>query len=130
MSEGQVCRGTHDERVKMLLTTCGCRLASLDEIVHAIREAGRGKGWAWVDKWVDEEGPKWVNDRDTVVFEYPSGNLTAEKSLEFTQMVWRCQPTDFWFQARAARCFVRMWWDPSRVRGAERPSELDRATQR
>jgi hypothetical protein len=129
MSEDQVCRGTHDERVKILLATCGCRLASLDEIVHAVREACRGKGWTWVDKWVEDEGPKWVNDRDTVVFEYPSGKVTGEKSLEFTQMVWRCQPTDFWFQVWSDRCFVRMWWDRNRALGKERSPEQDRATQ-
>ena len=44
-----------------------------------------------MEKWLEEEGSKWVNDMHTVVFEFPSGNLAGEKSLEFTQMVWRCQ---------------------------------------
>jgi hypothetical protein len=120
MPDDHSCRGTLDERVKNLLATCGCRLASLDDIAHAIGEAGRGKRWTWVNTWVEEEGPKWVNDMDTVVFEFPSGDLAAEKSLEFTQMVWRCQPRGFWFQVWGGRCFVRMAWEPGRVRGKER----------
>lgn len=116
MSDGpkKVCRGTLDQRVMMLLATCGCVLVELNDIVQAIREASRGKRWAWVDKWVNEEGPKYVNDMDTVVFDFPSVDLTGEKSLEFTQGVWRCQPSVFEYQVWSGRCFVRMWWDRSR----------------
>ncbi|QEH39088.1 hypothetical protein OJF2_77000 [Aquisphaera giovannonii] len=116
MPEGpkKECRGTLDERVMMLLATCGCRLVEREDILQSIRAAGRGKRWTWVEKWVDEEGPRWVNDMDTVVFEFPSEGLTGERSLAFTQMVWRCQPRDFWYQVWGGRCFVRMWWDRNR----------------
>ena len=112
------CRGTHDSRVKMLLATCGsrCRLASLDDLVRAIRETAKGKGknWSWIDQWAEDEGRLWVNDMNTVVFEFPSTDLTGERCLEFTQMIWRCQPRDFWYQVWGDRCFVRLWWDPNR----------------
>src|SRR3954466_11685084 len=98
----------------MLLASHDCRLVESDEITRAIRDAGRGKRWAWVDKWVTEEGPKWVNDMDTVVFVFPSGDLTTEKCLEFTQMVWRLQPCVFEYQVWGGRCFVRAWWDRHR----------------
>ena len=89
---------------------------TVDEIHQAIREAGRGKRWAWVDKWLNEEGPEWVNDMDTVVFDFPSEGLAGEKSLEFTQMVWRLQPRRFEYQVWSGRCFVRMWWDRNRIK--------------
>jgi hypothetical protein len=108
------CRGTLDKRAMKLLATCGCRLVKPDDITQAIHDAGQGKGWAWVDKWVNEEGPKWVNDIDTVVFDFPSGDLTGVKSLEFTQWVWRLQPSVFQYQMWSGRCFVRMWWDRCR----------------
>jgi hypothetical protein len=116
MSDGteKACRGNLDQDVMMLLASGGCVLVELDDIVQAIREAGRGKRWAWVDKWVNEEGPKYVNDMDTVFFDFPSVNLTREKSLEFTQGVWRCKPSVFEYQVWSSRCFVRMWWDRSR----------------
>ncbi len=121
MSDGpeKECRGTLDETMGWLLATCGGRLVKLDNITQAIREAGQGKGWAWVDKWVNEEGPKWVNEMDTVVFDFPSGDLPGIKSLEFTQLVWRLQPTSFEYQVWSGRCFVRMWWDRNRVRGKD-----------
>jgi hypothetical protein len=109
------CRGTLDERVMLLLAICGCRLVDLEEIIQAIRDAGRGKRWTWVGKWIEEEGPKWVNDMDTVVFDFASGDLSGEKSLEFAQMVWRCQSSEFSYQVWGGRCFVRMRWDRSRL---------------
>jgi hypothetical protein len=108
------CRGTLDQRAMMLLATCGCRLVTLEDISQSIRDAGRGKRWTWVEKWVNEEGPTWVNDMDTVVFEFPSGDLTGEKSLAFTQRVWMLQPSVFEYQVWSGRCFVRMWWDRNR----------------
>jgi hypothetical protein len=119
MPEDHACRGMLDDRVRKLLATCGSSLVTLGDIVKAIQDAGRGKRWAWVDKWVEEEGPKWVNDMDTVIFDFPADNLPGVRSLEFTQHVWRCQPSDFWYQEWSGRCYVRMWWDPSRVRGRE-----------
>lgn len=119
MLDNQECRGTLDGGVKTLLATCGrrCRLAGLDDIACAIREANRGKEKAWIEQWLGEEGPKWVNNMDTVVFEFPLEDMAGEKALQFTQMVWRCQPRDFWFQVWGSRCFVRLWWDPARVLG-------------
>lgn len=120
MPEGHACRGTLDERVRMLLATCDCRLVTLDDIVEAICDAGKGKQWTWVDRWINEEGPKYVNDMDTVVFDFPADTLPRARSLEFTQHVWRCQPSVFEYQEWSGRCFVRMWWDPRRVIGKEK----------
>ncbi len=112
------CRASLDQRVMALLATCECRLVKLDDMIQAIRDAGRGKGWTWVEKWVSEEGSKYINDMDTVVFDFPSGNLTGVKSLEFTQGVWMLQPSVFEYQIWSGRCFVRMWWDRSRSKTA------------
>ena len=110
------CRGILDERLGWLMATCGGRLVTVDEIVQAIREAARGKRWTWVENWVAEEGPKYVNDMDTLVFDFPPADLARVKSLEFTQMVWRLQPSVFEYQEWSGRCFVRMWWDRNRFR--------------
>ncbi|WP_422929136.1 hypothetical protein [Singulisphaera sp. PoT] len=99
----------------MLLRVCGCRLVTMDEVVEAVREAGRGKRWTWIDTWIREHGSDYANDRDTVLFEFPTHNLTGPGSLEFTQYVWRCQPSTFEYEVWSGRCFVRMWWDPNRI---------------
>src|SRR5262245_4071265 len=127
MSDGlkKECRGTLDERVMQLRAICGGRLVELEDIILAIRDAGRGKRWTWVEKWIEEEGSKWVNDMDTVVFEFASEDLRREKSLEFTQMMWRCQPSDFWYQVWGGRCFVRMRWDRSRLVPSENAGRGD-----
>lgn len=103
------CRGTHDERVKNLLAAFGCRLVGLEEIVQAIHQQRRRQRWTWIEKWVAEEGPLYVNDMHSVVFEFPVGNVAGPKCLEFTQIVWMLQPSVFEYQTWSGRSFVRIW---------------------
>jgi hypothetical protein len=106
------CRGILDQRVAKLLAACGCRLVKLEDLIQSIHDAGRGKRIPWLEKWVNEEGPEWVNDMDTFTFDFPAGGVTGQTSLEFTQGVWMLQPSVFEYQVWSGRCFVRMWWDP------------------
>lgn len=109
------CRGTHDERVKRLLADFGCRLVELEDIVQAIHQQRHRQRWTWKEKWIAEEGPKYVNDLHTVVFEFPSGDVPGPKCLEFAQLVWMLQPSVFEYQTWSGRSFVRIWWDPDRM---------------
>ena len=51
---------------------------------------------------------------NTVVSDFPSGELSGEKGPEFTQWVRRLQPSVFEYQVWSGRCFFRMWWDRNR----------------
>jgi hypothetical protein len=110
------CLGTAIEQVRKFLKAFGCRLVEtsvMEEIIRGIAKA-RGEDWPWVEKWFREEGPRWVNDMETLFFEPPLENLTGSQSLEFTQQVWMLQPSIFEYQVWGDRAFVRMWWDRSR----------------
>jgi hypothetical protein len=110
------CLGTALQQVTRFLKTFGCSLIGRDDIEGRIRAIARDRGedWPWVDKWVKEEGPEWVNDMETLVFEVPLENLTGSDSLNFTHQVWMLQPSLFGYQSWGDRAFVRMWWNRDR----------------
>ena len=110
------CLGTEIQQVKKFLKEFACRLVEANDIEEAIRgiAAARGEGWTWVARYVEEEGTRWVNDLETLVFEVPLENLTGSQSLNFTQHVWMLQPSIFAYQNWGGRGFVRMWWDRTR----------------
>lgn len=114
MPEPAILRGTHDERVVRLLAASGGRLATPDDLLAAIRLAGAGKGWTWIDAWQAEEGAAWYNDADTVHFELPEAKIPIADALEIVRLSWACHPSRFEHQAWAGRSFVRMGWDPDR----------------
>jgi hypothetical protein len=110
------CLGTAIGQVQKFLKDFAGRMAETSAIEETIRGIARARGedWSWVTKWVEEEGPRWVNDMETLVFEVPLENLTGSQSLNFTQGVWMLQPSIFEYQVWDDRGFVRMWWDRSK----------------
>jgi len=91
----------------------GCRLVNADEIESTIRAIAQARGeiWPWVEKWVAEEGPRWVNDLSTIVFEVPLANLEGRNALHFTQQIWMLHPSLFEYQTWNDRGYVRIFWD-------------------
>jgi hypothetical protein len=110
------CIGTVDTQVRKFLREFACRLTEVDAIEQEIRKVAsvRGENCPWVAKWVAKEGPQWVNDMETLVFNVPLETLAGSRSLHFTQQVWMLQPTSFGYQVWGDRGFVRVWWDRSR----------------
>jgi hypothetical protein len=110
------CIGTGYPQVRKFLKDFACRLTGADAIEETIRKiaSARGEDWPWVARWAAEEGPRWVNDAETLVFEVPLETLAGARALNFTQEVWMLQPSLFEYQAWGDRGFVRAWWDRSR----------------
>jgi hypothetical protein len=110
------CIGTLDPQVRKFLKEFACRLTGADPIEQEIRKVAstRGENWPWVAKWAAKEGPQWVNDMETLVFEVPLETLAGSQALNFTQQVWMLQPTRFEYQTWGDRGFVRVWWDRSK----------------
>ncbi len=110
------CIGTLDPQVRKFLKEFACRLTGADVIEQEIRKvaSARGENWPWVAKWAAKEGPRWVNDMETVVFEVPLETLAGSRALNFTQQVWMLQPSSFGYVVWGDRGFVRVWWDRSK----------------
>jgi hypothetical protein len=110
------CLGTAIDQIRNFLKGFDCRMAearALEGIIRGIAKA-RGESWPWVDRWIKEEAPRWINDMETVVFEIPLEKLMGSQSLSFTQHVWMLQPSAFEYQVSDGRVFVRMWWNRKR----------------
>jgi hypothetical protein len=107
--------GTTIDPVRTFLKRFHGRLAGIDAIEKTIRGIARSRGedWPWVAKWIAEEGPRWSNDMETLVFEIGLEDLIGSTALNFTQDVWMLCPSLFEYQVWGGRAFVRMWWDRS-----------------
>src|SRR5262245_29529499 len=117
MSEND-CIGTANAQIRSFLKEFGCRRVEcsyMEAIIRGIAKA-RGEDWLWIEKWFKEQGPRWVNDMDTLFFEHSLENLTGAQSLHFAQVVWMLEPSDFEYQIWGGHAFVRMWWDRDRPR--------------
>ncbi len=110
------CIGTLDPQVRKFLKEFACWLTGADVIEQEIRKvaSARGENWPWVTKWAAKEGPRWVNDIETLVFEVPLETLAGSQALNFTQQVWMLQPSSFGYVVWGDRGFVRVWWDRSK----------------
>lgn len=106
------------ESVRKFLDRCGGRAVGMEAVLRAMERQSRSRGedwpWPWVAGWVEEQGPRWVNDDATLAFEIPLDKLSGPRSLDFTQQVWMLQPSLFEYMVWGDRSFVRMWWDRSR----------------
>lgn len=110
------CLATAVPQVRKFLEEFHCRLTRADAIEETIRKiaSARGEDWPWVAKWAAKEGPQWVNDMQTLVFEVALETLAGSQALNFTQQVWMLQPSSFGYQVWGDRGYVRVWWDTSR----------------
>jgi hypothetical protein len=121
----------HHPHVKEFIEAFGCRIVEQADLMQAIRDEERRRkaAWTWIDKFLAEEAPQWINDQDTLVMEVSVANLAGEQCLNFTQQVWMLKPSLFAYMIWSGRGFVRMWWDPERsplraiVRGYQRHAE-------
>jgi hypothetical protein len=130
----------HHPRVRKFIEDFGCRIAERADLMQAIRDEERRRkaAWTWIDRLLEEEAPRWINDQDTLVMEVSVANLAGEQCLNFTQQVSMFQPSQFEYMVWGGRGFVRMWWDPEQsplraiVRGYKRYAEGrdDRAPDR
>ena len=83
--------------MKKLIEDFGCRIVEKDDLMQAIRDEERRRkaAWSWIDKFLEEETPGWINDQDTLVIEVPLTNLAGDRCLHFTQQVWGLQVSRF-----------------------------------
>src|SRR5262245_25121467 len=88
----------------------------MDDLMQAIRDEERRRkaAWSWIDKFLEEEAPGWINDQDTLVIAVPLANLAGDRCLRFTQQVWTLQIGRFEYTVWGGQGFVRMWWDSER----------------
>lgn len=99
--------GSDHPGIKRFLKTFDGRLVEYPDFAEEVRL----KNIPSLSKWMDEVGPKWVNDPSTLVFHVPLEILSGVRSLYFAQEVWMARPSLFEYFALEDRGFVRMWWD-------------------
>jgi hypothetical protein len=99
--------------VPKFLASVGGRPLDISQIAERIEEARRRRDWSGMATWVKQEGARWTNNANTLVFEVSLDRLSGAACLLFTQNVWMLQPSLFEYLVldKIDRGIVPIQWD-------------------
>ncbi len=116
------CLGNTVEQVESLVESVHGRLSDVAEIVKRLQSerldsvpmSNDEDPWKWVT--FVQIAEKWVNDMQTVIFDFRRDNLAGgHHALSFARDLLRLSPDRFEYFEIIERIYARMWWERKRA---------------